>query len=77
MDAPIARGGIVTEGMGLATALLDGLKPGCRPAGRIIVCDLTGTCVRDTAMAIHAVRVAAVWSEQGPAPAAGGTSERS
>lgn len=35
-----------------------GVKPGRRTAEEITVCDLTGTGVQDTAIAIHAVRVA-------------------
>ena len=35
-----------------------GLKPGRRSADEITVCDLTGTGVQDTAIAIHALRVA-------------------
>jgi ornithine cyclodeaminase len=38
--------------------IVAGLKPGRRSAGEITVCDLTGTGVQDTAIAVHAVRVA-------------------
>ena len=36
--------------------IVAGLKPGRRSAEEITVCDLTGTGVQDTAIAIHAVR---------------------
>ena len=39
--------------------IVAGLKPGRRSPEEITVCDLTGTGVQDTAIAIHAVRAAA------------------
>ncbi len=35
-----------------------GLAPGRRSAGEVTVCDLTGTGIQDTAIAVHALRVA-------------------
>ena len=40
--------------------IVAGLKPGRRSAGEITVCDLTGTGVQDTAIAIHALRATTV-----------------
>jgi xanthine dehydrogenase YagR molybdenum-binding subunit len=40
--------------------IVAGSKPGRRSASEITVCDLTGTGVQDTAIAIHAVRATAV-----------------
>src|SRR4051794_4562895 len=40
--------------------IVAGSKPGRRSASEITVCDLTGTGVQDTAIAIHAVRAATV-----------------
>jgi hypothetical protein len=60
MEALIARGGV--EGMGLATALLDGPNPGRRSAGRIT---MSGTAARRRRL------------DEAPARAAGRTGERS
>jgi hypothetical protein len=60
MDALIARGGM--EGMGLDMALLDGLNPGRRSAGRITI---SGTGARRRRF------------NEAPARAAGRTGERS
>lgn len=38
--------------------IVAGLKPGRQTADEITVCDLTGTGVQDTAIALHAIRVA-------------------